>query len=160
MIAAWKSSNPDRALMCYHHASAQKPELHNQWMGSIIILHKRQYDVSIWTTRIDVKFYCKNIRAVSRFVPSQWETVLLCNDVSHWLGASLESTLHMNVSYQCNAEIFKCPVQVYCQCWNNVSVRTNHSSGRLRRVKTAQGRVKLTHQSSDRTSANFVLKKT
>ena len=32
-------------------------------------------------------------RADSRFVPSQWETVLLCNDVSHWLGASLESTL-------------------------------------------------------------------
>ena len=36
------------------------------------------------------------------------------------------------------------------------SVRTNHSSGRPRWVKTAQGRVKLTHQSSDRTSANFV----
>ena len=36
------------------------------------------------------------------------------------------------------------------------SVRTNHSSGRPRRVKTAQGQVKLTHQSSDRTSANFV----
>ena len=32
-------------------------------------------------------------RADSRFVPSQWETTLLCNDVSHWLGASLESTL-------------------------------------------------------------------
>ena len=30
-------------------------------------------------------------RADSRFVPSQWETVLLCNDVSHWLGASPES---------------------------------------------------------------------
>ena len=39
------------------------------------------------------------------------------------------------------------------------SVRTNHSSGRPRRVKTAQGRVKLTHQLSDRTSANFVWKK-
>ena len=34
------------------------------------------------------------------------------------------------------------------------SVWTNHSSGRPRRVKTAQGR--LTHQSSDRTKANFV----
>ena len=30
-------------------------------------------------------------RADSRFAPSQWETVSLCNDVSHWLGASLES---------------------------------------------------------------------
>ena len=31
------------------------------------------------------------IRADSRFAPSHWETALLCNDVSHWLGASLES---------------------------------------------------------------------
>ena len=29
----------------------------------------------------------------SRFAPSQWETALHCNDVSHWLGASLGSTL-------------------------------------------------------------------
>ena len=28
-----------------------------------------------------------------RFAPSQWETVLLCNDFSHWLGANLESDL-------------------------------------------------------------------
>ena len=27
------------------------------------------------------------------FAPSQWETALLCNDVSHWLGANLESVL-------------------------------------------------------------------
>ena len=31
--------------------------------------------------------------ADSRSAPSQWETALLCNDVSHWLGASLESSL-------------------------------------------------------------------
>ena len=37
------------------------------------------------------------IRADFRFALSQWETVLLCNDVSHWLGASLvtESALHI-----------------------------------------------------------------
>ena len=29
----------------------------------------------------------------SRFAPSQWETVLLCNDVSHWLGTNPESAL-------------------------------------------------------------------
>ena len=34
-------------------------------------------------------WYCS--RADSRFVSSQWETALLCNDVSHWLDASLES---------------------------------------------------------------------
>ena len=33
-------------------------------------------------------------RADSRFAPSQWETALLCNAVSHWLVASLESALH------------------------------------------------------------------
>ena len=32
-------------------------------------------------------------RVDSRFVPSQWEMALLCNDVSHWLGAHLESAL-------------------------------------------------------------------
>ena len=32
-------------------------------------------------------------RAGSRFAPSQWETVLLCNDVSYWLGANLKSAL-------------------------------------------------------------------
>ena len=31
--------------------------------------------------------------ADSRFAPGQWETALLCNDVSHWLGAKLESAL-------------------------------------------------------------------
>ena len=31
--------------------------------------------------------------AYSRFVPNQWETALLCNDVSHWLGTNLETTL-------------------------------------------------------------------
>ena len=32
-------------------------------------------------------------RADSRFEPGQWETALHCNNVSHWLGASLESAL-------------------------------------------------------------------
>ena len=29
----------------------------------------------------------------SKLAPSQWEMALLCNDISHWLGASLESAL-------------------------------------------------------------------
>ena len=32
----------------------------------------------------------------TRCAPSQWETALLCNDVSHWLGANLESALCMS----------------------------------------------------------------
>ena len=38
-------------------------------------------------------------RADSRIAPTQWETALLCNDVSHWLGASLESALVSVVQY-------------------------------------------------------------
>ena len=34
-------------------------------------------------------------RADSKFAPSQWEAALLCNTVSHWHGASLESALHL-----------------------------------------------------------------
>ena len=34
-------------------------------------------------------------RAYSRFAPSQSEMALLCNNVSHWQGASLESALCM-----------------------------------------------------------------
>ena len=33
-------------------------------------------------------------RADSRFASSQWETALLYNDVSHWLGANLESAMY------------------------------------------------------------------
>ena len=36
-------------------------------------------------------FQCSYTKVDSRFVASQWETALLCNDVSHWVGASLES---------------------------------------------------------------------
>ena len=34
-----------------------------------------------------------SLRANSRFAFSQWETMLHCNDVSHWLGTSLGSAL-------------------------------------------------------------------
>ena len=35
-------------------------------------------------------------RADSRYAPSKWKTALLCNDVSYWLGANLESALDLN----------------------------------------------------------------
>ena len=43
-----------------------------------------------------------NQRADSRFVPSQWEMALLCNNVSHWLDTRLESALNHP---SCSAEI-------------------------------------------------------
>ena len=47
-------------------------------------------------------------RADSRFTPSQWEITLLCNDLSHWLGASLESTLY---------SLFACHGSITSQIW-------------------------------------------
>ena len=49
-------------------------------------------------------------RADSRFAYSQWETVLLCNDVFHWLGASLESAMWQ-----------------ICQCSKLLSVRLSEA---------------------------------
>ena len=42
---------------------------------------------------MSVSDWSNECRADSKFVPCQWETALLCNDVSHWLGANLESNL-------------------------------------------------------------------
>ena len=39
------------------------------------------------------------VRADSRSAASQWETALLCNDVSHWLDANLESALYVYSPY-------------------------------------------------------------
>ena len=43
----------------------------------------------VWTTNGVVQYM--HARVDSRFAPSQWETVLFCNDVSYWLRANLES---------------------------------------------------------------------
>ena len=53
-------------------------------------------------------------KADSRFVPSQWETALLCNDVSHWVGANLESTLSSIAKNVFNIDT-RCTYQVHQQ---------------------------------------------
>ena len=45
----------------------------------------------VWPRGMLAGFYN---RPDSRFAPSQWETALLCNAVSHWLGASLQFALY------------------------------------------------------------------
>ena len=52
------------------------------------------------------------IRVDSRLAPSQWETVLQSNAVSHWLGTNLESALQIKAS-----EV------VSCMCPSQVRVR-------------------------------------
>ena len=66
--------------------------------------HRTYYDVIVMReTLIPRSSHCdgacgvavRQTSADSRFAPSQWEMVLLYNDVSHWLGASLESALQI-----------------------------------------------------------------
>ena len=45
----------------------------------------------VLASQFDITCQC---RADSGFAPSQWETALLCNDVSHWLCARLELAMH------------------------------------------------------------------
>ena len=53
-----------------------------------------------------------NYRADSRFAPSQWETSLQRNAVSHWLGANLDSALQL-------INFALCLYIYFCQTVNN-----------------------------------------
>ena len=61
-------------------------------IGYWITIRLRHFTFSDSYSVTSIPFIC--YMADSRFAPSQWET-LLCNDVSHWLGASLESALYV-----------------------------------------------------------------
>ena len=50
-----------------------------------------EYYQALGVSRSSITQHFVCLQADSRFAPSQWETALHCNDVSHWLGASLES---------------------------------------------------------------------
>ena len=63
----------------------------NPWSNSLM--------VSIYPDMLS-HLHSKHYRADSRFAPSQWETALLCKDVSHRLGTNLKSALH----YHCGTE--------------------------------------------------------
>ena len=52
-------------------------------------------DVITWKC---FQHYCP-VRADSRLAPSQWETSLQSNAVSHWLGANLESALPLHKKF-------------------------------------------------------------
>ena len=78
-------------------------------------------------------------RTNSRFAPSQWETALLCNDVSRWLGSSPESAMYGDCFLACvqaicnhaiceTTNIMKKYVWATCMCgpalWSFVSLAT------------------------------------
>ena len=57
----------------------------------------------VWEQMLHIPY---NIRADSRFAPSQREMLLLCNDVSHWLGTSLESALQHVLKIQIQTVVY------------------------------------------------------
>ena len=77
-------------------AALRAPDLISLWFRVQYLPSQR-----LWKTCHTI--FCRSnnngYSADSRFAPSQWETALLCNDVSHWLGTNLESALYM--SYSC-----------------------------------------------------------
>ena len=58
------------------------------------------YDTGCWNPS-SILTIC---RAECRSAPSQWEMALLCNEVSHWLGASLESALDLSIPHRENTQ--------------------------------------------------------
>ena len=70
-------------------------------------------------------------RADSRFAPSQWGIVLFCNVFSHWLGATLESSLYCylgcRVSEHCSWSSKALQIELVKLC----IIHVNSSSTRL-----------------------------
>ena len=84
---------------------------HIETMASWNLLSELQIDNTFSTTG---SFHI--YRADARIVPSQWETALLCNDVSHWLGTNLESALiYTHTSVQ-DSQPDLCPGTLPCLC--------------------------------------------
>ena len=69
------------------------------FVNSVLLVLSHYYFLMVSLLRNTLPIICKHSqnkyrdRADSRFAPIKWETALLCNDVSHWLGANLESVL-------------------------------------------------------------------
>ena len=75
------------------------------------------------------------LRTDSRFAPSQWETVLLCNDVSHWLGTNLESALILQYYKPFIISLTGPGSIVYIRAINNAYVWATISEGLGARVR-------------------------
>ena len=63
--------------------------------------------VIIWLVYYSNMYVYNSHRADSKFASIQWETPLLCNDVSHWMGTKLESALE-------SEKIVKEAIQAFC----------------------------------------------
>ena len=97
-ISHWLGANLESALSEQGYVVCNALQASNRCFGNLVIRLRQTI-----LNRILFKFLKPEdpymCRADSRFAPSQWETALLCNDVSHWLGASLESAMYVSVNW-------------------------------------------------------------
>ena len=94
-----------RLSRCGTHALARKPPESDpknspaiQTGNKISVIQAWSHTRSHWRSMSYLKVIV-NLRADSMLASSQWETALLCNDVSHWLGASLDSALNLIIRH-------------------------------------------------------------
>ena len=94
-------------MRAWRTISPVSPLLSNNWSVAVRIVstapsgsYKEKHSRKVWKTgRVTIslshisRFHTCKHRGDSRFAPSQWEMAVLCNNVSHWLGASLELAL-------------------------------------------------------------------
>ena len=66
----------------------------------------------------------RTLRTYSKFAPSQWEMALLCNAISHWLGANLESALTLESILPWNIYSVKYSSKTVC---NSSTISLNHT---------------------------------
>ena len=85
-LVTWKNG----FIWCRHYMIYQRRNVRFQ---TFCKQAEHVHVVCKYGTDIDTRTEHVAFRADSRFAPSQWGTALLCNDVSHWLGASLESAI-------------------------------------------------------------------
>ena len=74
--------------------SCWKKQSSCQWLD--ISWHSSDVTVMSYQRSLEIHSWC---RADSRLAPSQWETSLQSNAISHWLGANLESAMPFSLLF-------------------------------------------------------------
>ena len=67
----------------------------------------------------------------ARFAPRQWETALLCNDASHWLGASLKSALTYFIDWGWNPNKISYTAKTYENIFTSVILYVAYRNERI-----------------------------
>ena len=86
IFSLWLARNPQDTLLAIYQIFITGKQFADN------VIDHSAFESSI-TRPVQSMFVNELNRADSRFAPSHWQTALLCNDVSYWLGASLESAL-------------------------------------------------------------------